>query len=123
MTRLDYFPHDTNARHDPALKRMQIDLGAEMAIAWWPLVEVLHGCGGCYEIRDDVDVLILGDEIGLAGTITCRTFLDYCANAGLIQPELYAEGKVMSDRVSRNIQLAESKKRAGSAGGKSRKSA
>lgn len=123
MARMDYFPHDTNARHDPALRRMQIDLGAEMAIAWWPLVEVLHGCGGCYEIRDDVDVRILADEIGLDGSQACRNFLDYCATVELIQPELYVNGKVMSDRVSRNIQLAESKKRAGSAGGKSRKSA
>lgn len=122
MARMDYFPHDTNARHDPALKRMRIEL-EERALAWWPLVEVLHGCGGCYEITDLIDLRILADEIGLDGSLDCRHFLDYCANAGLINPELYAEGKVMSDRVSRNIQLAESKKRAGSAGGKSRKSA
>lgn len=122
MAKVEYFPHDCNARHDPALRRMRIDLGADMALAWWPLVEVLHSNGGCFPLRDDVDAQILGEEVGLSQE-DCRTFLAYCAKVGLIHGELLSDGKVMSDRVSRNLQLVEAKKRAGSAGGKARKTA
>lgn len=51
----------------------------------------------------------------------CDEFLGWCAGLGLIEPELFGDGVIVSSRMVRNSMEFGRKRAAGAMGGKSRK--
>jgi hypothetical protein len=47
-----YFPHDYNARHDPKLEQLRLEIGPVGDGIYWDLVEMMYEQHGCLKIKD-----------------------------------------------------------------------
>lgn len=118
-----FFAHDTNARHDPKCKRLRLIGGHAYYGLYWMLDEYL-GLIDTHIVPfvDDLDKAVLASELECS-VEEATVFLDDCARLGLINAELWAQGKVSSDRMQRNCWEKAKKSVAGRAGGRKRASA
>lgn len=118
---LRYFSHDTDASNDEKCKRLLIVGGVEAYGRWWLLCELLGKTVA--HIAPFTDAL---DKAYVAGELRCSVeeaedFCETCARIGLINPELFEQGKIASERMNRNALKKAQKAAAGQAGGKSKK--
>ena len=120
---LEYFSHDTSARHDPKCKRLRLVGGMEAYGRWWCLCEYL-GFADTHILpfADNLDKAVLASELECS-VEEAEDFLDSCARLGLINAELWEQGKVSSDRMARNALDKARKSIAGRAGGRKKQSA
>ena len=105
---LDYVRHDSNARLDDALRRATAKYGMGFYGAWWLLIELLSGNKRhAYDVADDAGWNLLAIDMSTCGIVwsveECRTFCDRLAEFGLIDQECYERGKVINNRVCREV--------------------
>ena len=118
-----YFAHDTDMRHDPKCVRLRLMLGKEAYANLNFLFEVL---GGYYThivpFVTDLDKAVLASELECS-VEEAEVFCAACAECGLINAELWEQGKISSDRMQRNAVTKATKSVAGRSGGRKKKSA
>lgn len=120
---LKYFSHDNDARHDPKCKRLRLVGGVEAYGRWWMLCEYLAYIEThIAPFADPLDKALLASELECS-TEEVEDFCETCARLGLIDEEMFANGKVASNRMSRNAIRTAQKVAAGRAGGRKKKSA
>lgn len=118
-----YFAHDTDMRHDPKCVRLRLILGMEA----YGRLNILFEClGGYYThiipFSTDLDKRVLAAELECSMREAER-FCAACAECGLINAELWEQGKISSDRMQRNAFTKATKSVAGRSGGRKKKSA
>lgn len=118
-----YFSHDTDMRHDPKCVRLRLMLGMEA----YGRLNILCEClGGYYThiipFSTDLDKAVLAAELECS-VEEAERFCAACAECDLINPELWEQGKVSSDRMCRNAYQKAQKSMAGRSGGRKKKSA
>ena len=106
---LDYVRHDANARCDEALRRATAEHGMGFLGSWWVLVELL--CSKSeheYDVRDATGWAILALDMSTCGrlwtTDECKDFCEQLAGYGLIERELYDMGRIVNDRICREVE-------------------
>lgn len=118
---LEYFGHDAFASSDMKCRRLIKRLGVEGYGRWWLLCELLASTDWHRLDVSDEEVMELAADSLMCGEEEAREFLDTAAALGLIDPELYADGIVSSDRMCRNAAAVGSKRVGGKNGGRPRK--
>lgn len=120
---LEYFGHDANASSDIKCRRLMKRLGVEGYGRWWLLCETLASADWHrLDVSDGEGMELAADSL-MCGEEEAREFLDTAAALGLIDPGLYAEGVVSSDRMCRNAAAVGRKRAGGRLGGRPRKDA
>ena len=127
----EYFPHDSDAHRDPAIRKLVRKHGKEAYANWWLLIELLtERKGHVYDISDDDGMADLVDDMGRLGEMSEEEVLKFVSNLGdlgLLDAEMLGEGKVASGRVARNVcvsaEAAANRAAGGALGGRPRKTA
>ena len=109
MAPLDYVRHDANARCDEALRRATAKGGMGFLGSWWVLVELLTSKKGHeYDVTDETGWKLLALDMSTCGwnwTVEgCHDFCDILNEHDLIDSEMYARGKVLNNRVCREVE-------------------
>lgn len=105
---LDYVRHDADARKDESLRRAVAEHGMGFLGAWWVLVELLCSKDNHrYDVTDHTGWQLFALDMSTCGRMwtvdECRDFCDQLAEYGLIDRELYDRGKVVNNRVCREV--------------------
>ena len=109
MAPLDYVRHDANARCDESLRRATAKVGMSFLGSWWVLVELLSGKKGhAYDVSDECGWSLLAYDMSTCGwpwsVDDCKRLCDVLAEHDLIDAEMYARGKVLNNRVCREVE-------------------
>lgn len=120
---LPFFPHDSDARRDPKIRRLLHWGGMAAYGRWWCLCEYLAYVENHIALfNNDVEKSITAAE--LETTVEdAEAFLGQLALLRLIDPELWAAGKVCNERMVENAQYRARKQAAGAKGGRPKKQA
>ena len=98
-----YFSHDSDANRDIKCRRLIARQGVEGYGRWWLLCEALASTdNNRFDWGREDDRWILTDEIMYSDQSEAQAFLSDCAEIGLINPELWGECIVTSDRMNDN---------------------
>lgn len=98
-----YFSHDSDANRDIKCRRLIARQGVEGYGRWWLLCEALASTDNHrFDWEREDDRWILTDEIMYSDQSEAQAFLSDCAEIGLINPELWGECIVTSDRMNDN---------------------
>lgn len=98
-----YFSHDSDANRDIKCRRLIARQGVEGYGRWWLLCEALASTDNHrFDWGREDDRWILTDEIMYSDQSEAQAFLSDCAEIGLINPELWGECIVTSDRMNDN---------------------
>ena len=116
-----YFPHDSNARRDPKIRRLLHWGGMAAYGRWWALCEYLAFVDNHIALfNNDVEKSITAAELELTVN-DAEAFLAQLALLRLIDPELFAEGRVCNARMVENALVRARKQAAGAKGGRPKK--
>ena len=97
-----YFSHDSDAREDIKCKYLIREFGMGGYGMWWVLCEILAAAEGHrVDYKDRVKRWYLEEEMRSTGD-ELNSFLDTCAEVGLINGELWDSGIISSDRMNGN---------------------
>lgn len=126
---MEFFPHDSDAHRDDALRRLVMEHGMAFYGRWWLLVELLTAKKGhAYDVGDETGWRLLSMDMSALcpmGPGECREFVAELAGHGLLDAEMLGEGKVVSARVCRNTsyasEIAARRAAGGAKGGRPRK--
>lgn len=113
-----YFSHDAAAHDDIKCKLLMVRGGVEAYGRWWLLCEMLASANA-----HRIDYTTDDYRQMVALSLQCQveqadTFLGWCADLGLINKELFGNGVIASERMSRNAEMYAHKAVSGSRGGK-----
>ena len=115
-----FFYHDVSASRDIKLKKLRKRRGMAGIGYWWVLCEYLafvsSHIAGFQHFEDKQN---LAEEIFMT-VEEAEDFLKELAELGLINKELFENGKVSSDRMCANAQYRAKKSSSGSSGGKAK---
>lgn len=105
---LDYVRHDANARFDEELRKATARYGMEFYGSWWLLVELLSGDKRhFYPVHDEDDWRLFAIDMSTGGVLwtveKCKEFCDRLAEHRLIDPESYERGKVINNRICKEV--------------------
>lgn len=117
---MPYFFHDSTAHEDVKCRMLMIEHGVEGYGRWWLLCEALAFCDKHRLPCKGSGLTLLAESLRCSAD-ECKAFLDTCAEVGLIEPDLYAAGFVVSDRMLRNSMLFGRNRVNGAKGGRPRK--
>lgn len=116
-----YFPHDSNARRDPKIRRLLHWGGMAAYGRWWALCEYLAFVDNHIALfNNDVEKSITAAELEMS-VADAEAFLAQLALLHLIDPELFAEGRVCNARMVENALVRARKQAAGAKGGRPKK--
>lgn len=119
--RMEYFSHDSRAHDDFKCRMLMVKGGLEAYGRWWLLCEALADMKGHRLPYSSDDDRAMAAMVLMCDEAECDEFLGWCAGLGLIDPELFADGVIVSSRMVRNSMEFGRKRAAGAMGGKSRK--
>lgn len=119
--RMGYFSHDAGAHDDLKCKMLMVRGGLEAYGRWWLLCEALAYADGHRIPYSSDDERAVAAMALMCDEAKCDEFLGWCAGLGLIEPELFGDGVVVSDRMIRNSMEFGRKRAAGVKGGRPRK--
>ena len=116
-----FFPHDADSATDIKCKRLILRHGYEGYGRWWRLCELMAGTDGhvlpCAS-AEDIDILC--EELR-CNVQELQRLLQTLAEVGLIDADLIGEGRIASERMSRNALYFGRKRVAGRKGGRGKK--
>ena len=116
-----YFPHDSNARRDPKIRRLLHWGGMAAYGRWWALCEYLAFVDNHIALfNNDVEKSITAAELEMT-VADAEAFLAQLALLHLIDQELFAEGRVCNARMVENALVRARKQAAGAKGGRPKK--
>lgn len=106
---LDYVRHDADARKDEALRRATATHGMGFLGSWWVLVELLCSKANHeYDVTDDTGWNLYALDMSTCGVLwtvpECQKFCSQLASYGLIDAEMYGRGKIVNNRICREVE-------------------
>lgn len=118
-----YFPHDSNSRRDPKIRRLLHWGGMAAYGRFWSLCEYLAFVDNHIALfNNPVEKSIVAAELEMTES-DAEAFLSQLSLLGLIDAELFAAGKICNNRMVENALVKARKQAAGSKGGRPKKRA
>lgn len=97
-----YFPHDADSATDLKCRRLILRLGYEGYGRWWRLCEMMASTPGhAVPCATEDDRMLLCDELR-CDEDELSALLDALADFGLVPADVLDEGRIASERMTRN---------------------
>jgi hypothetical protein len=102
MAPMMFFPHDADSASDFKCRRLILRLGYEGYGRWWRLCEMMASTPGhAVPCATEDDRMLLCDELR-CDEDELSALLDALADFGLVPADVLAEGRIASERMTRN---------------------